>query len=157
MRSTLLHCAQQKPIISITSPITSHHPSPLHPYTCTQKKSHDPTCQKSHVLVPCVAVVPTRSICLRYRVGGAQWGVAPVPSPYPGKEAKQQHPRDPINHPPGGSGRTPVTQPCQLLGKKGGVIGSLSDGFFSWSVLVHPCHAFASAFWVLTKVVPPPG
>ena len=83
------------------------------------------------MVVPCVAVFPTRSICLRYRVGGAQWGVAPAPSTLPGeKEAKHKHPRDPdpINHPPGAVYVHRYSALSRL--GKGGVIGSLADGFF---------------------------
>ena len=142
LRSTLLHYAQQKTHPSITSPITSHHPLPyIHTHV---QKPHDPICQEYHVVVPCVAVFPTRSICLRYRVGGAQWGVAPAPSTLPGeKEAKHntQGTQTQSTTLPGQCTYT-GTQPCQLSAK-GGSSAPLPTVFslvcFSASVLLFGC------------------
>ena len=123
---------------SVTSPITTDRPLHMSSLPSIHKPtSHDPHHQESHVLVHCVAALPTRS---RSSVSGTAWearssGVAP--GPVPGERGKAP-PTDPINRPgQRGLNVQTVHQPCRL-GKKGGGLGFVTDGFlfcFSASVV----------------------
>lgn len=127
---------------SITSPITSHHPLPyIHTHVQKTPRSHMPE-------IPCGRALRCRLPYTQHLSqvprGRRAVGCGPGPPvPYPGKRGKAQHPwdPDPINHPPGAV-YVHRYSALSALGK-GGVIGSLADGFFlvcfSASVLLFGC------------------